>query len=198
MHELPKARSEGVITEPVDDELVVYDLVSQTAHSLAAGAVSVWERCDGRSSPADIAQALGLPPAAVQQTLDELEGCGLLENGSAAAEVYSRRQAVTRIAKVGGAAVAAPLIYSVVVGSPAMAASCIANGQPEPACGAGPGKQGASSKCCSGFCYHTAAGAKTCVAANCIQAGGLCVLGLFPCCAGPGTCTGLITLTCNS
>jgi len=111
VHELPKARTEGVISERIDDELVVYDEVSHMAHALAADARSVWERCDGCRSPAEIAQGLGMPPATVQQALDELQECGLLDDGSAPENSYSRRQAVTRIAKVGGAAVTAPLIY---------------------------------------------------------------------------------------
>ena len=149
LHELPKARTEGVITETVDDEIVVYDLDSQVAHSLTAVAASVWERCDGHASPAEIANGLGLPAAAVQQALDELQGCNLLDDGPELGEGYSRRQAVTKIAKVGGAAFTAPLIYSVVVGSAAAAASCLANGQPDPSCVAGPGAKAGSTRCCS-------------------------------------------------
>jgi DNA-binding transcriptional ArsR family regulator len=199
VHELPKARTEGVISERIDDELVVYDEVSHMAHALAADARSVWERCDGCRSPAEIAQGLGMPPATVQQALDELQECGLLDDGSAPENSYSRRQAVTRIAKVGGAAVTAPLIYSVVIGSAAAAASaCIANGQPESGCTAKTGAKAADSRCCSGTCYQTTGGSKLCVESDCVVAHGICVLGLIPCCAGPGTCTGIITLTCSS
>lgn len=116
--ELPRARTEGVITEPVDGELVVYDKVNHTAHCLAPGAASVWERCDGLASPAEIAQALGVPAATVDQALTELRDCGLLDEPPALPDAYSRRQAVARIAKVGGVAFTAPLIYSVVVVGP--------------------------------------------------------------------------------
>ncbi len=103
MHELPKARTDGVVTERVDGEIVVYDLDNQMGHCLTAVAASVWERCDGRGSPAEIAQALGRPAAGVKQALEELQACGLLDDRSALGEAYSRRQEVKRVATVGGA-----------------------------------------------------------------------------------------------
>jgi hypothetical protein len=122
----PKARTEGVITEQVDDELVVYDRLSQTAHCLSADAASVWELCDGHLSEAEIAQRLEILPEEVQRAIDALSERGLLEEAPVTApqvRAYSRRQATVRLAKAGGAAFAAPLIYSAVVGSVAAAAS---------------------------------------------------------------------------
>lgn len=128
MHDRPRARSEGVVTERIEDELVVYDELSHTAHCLSRDAASVWERCDGRRSEAEIAEQLELAPATVERAVEALGECGLLDQGPAAGRGYSRREATLRLAKAGGAAFAAPLIYSAAVASVAAALS------PNPAC----------------------------------------------------------------
>jgi hypothetical protein len=120
MLDRPQARTEGIIDERVDDDLVLYDRDSQTAHSLSAGAARVWEFCDGDRSMTEIAQQLQLEPALVDQALAELSERGLLVE--LPESLISRRQAAKRLAKVGGAAFVAPLIYSVAIG-PAMAAA---------------------------------------------------------------------------
>jgi hypothetical protein len=131
MRDRPQARSEGVYVELFDDELVVYDRATQTAHSLSAAAARVWEACDGHRSAVDIAEQLGLAPDLVAQALAELDECRLLDDGPALLEAnITRRQAAKRLGAVGGAAFAAPLIYSVTVGPASAAASplvCDAN-----------------------------------------------------------------------
>lgn len=180
----PMARTDGVITERIDDELVVYDQMNQMAHCLSPDATRVWERCDGRRSEAEIARALDLAPSAVQQALDELSGCGLLDHPPVPVGGYSRRQALGRIATVGGASFTAPLIYSVVVGSPAAAAStCVPTGTVEPTCTATvSGTKATDAKCCAGQCYNHA-GTKTCVTAACAASGTFC-LSATTCCSG--------------
>jgi hypothetical protein len=122
------ARTDDVVTERVDDELVVYDQLSQTAHCLSAEAASVWAQCDGKLSPAEIAAELRLEPTIVSRALDELNGAGLLDDEGLVSPGVSRREAAVRLAKVGGAAFAAPLIYSVAIGPAMAAASCHAVG----------------------------------------------------------------------
>jgi len=125
MSDRPRARTEDVITEWVDDELVVYDQRSQTAHCLSRDAASVWELCDGHLSEAEIAKRLGLAPEAVQRAADALSESGLLDEGPIKVDhtrAYSRREATAKLAKAGGAAFAAPLIYSAVI-RPATAAA---------------------------------------------------------------------------
>ena len=123
MDDRPLARSEGLVTERFDDELVVYDQRSQTGHSLSADVASVWGRCDGRRSCNELARELGLDQQLVARSIQELESCGLLEGPAALrAPGYSRRQAMVRMAKVGGVAISAPLIYSVAI-APATAAA---------------------------------------------------------------------------
>ncbi len=132
MRDRPKAKIEGVVTERIDDELVVYDGASQTAHCLSHEAASVWEHCDGSLSHHEIAERLARPTEAVERALSVLDEAGLLDAGPIAEAGYSRREAAARLAKVGGVAFAAPLVYSVAV--PSMAAAL----SPFPACGSRP------------------------------------------------------------
>jgi Coenzyme PQQ synthesis protein D (PqqD) len=119
MRGAPKARRDGVVCEPVGDELVVYDLERDVAHSLSAAAARVWERCDGNRSMGQIAQRAGLERRVVERALGELESCGLLE-ACASGGRFSRRQVVHGAARVGTGA----LVLSLVV-PPAIAAASV-------------------------------------------------------------------------
>jgi hypothetical protein len=138
MHDRPRARTEGVVSERIDGELVVYDAATQTAHCLSPEAASVWDRCGGDLSILEIADRLELPSESVEHALAALRECGLLDegpvavdDGAASGRAYSRREAAFRLAKVGGAAFAGPLVYSVAVGT----AQAAFSGTPFPACG---------------------------------------------------------------
>jgi hypothetical protein len=180
----PKARTEGVLTERVADELVVYDQHSQMGHCLPATAASIWELCDGHRSSVEIAQSLTLEMTEVDRAVDELRGCGLLDQGSAVEGGYSRREATVKFARIGGAAFMAPLIYSVAIPRAAAAASaCITTGNLEPFCTATLGTKVTDARCCSGECYNGSTG-KICVAPGCELALGVCVLSGGPCCSG--------------
>lgn len=198
MQELPRARTDGLVFERVDDDLVIYDQRSQTAHSLSGATACVWEHCDGRRCSLDIAGELSLEPEMVERALGELHRCGLLEGSMTEAPGYSRRQATAKLAKIGGAALAPPLVFSVAIPSAAAAGSCVANDLPIAnggSCTALAGAFGtanAAAKCCSGTgpstCYrgktnstfYCVGGSSTCAAdgGNCHNGNGM------PCCAG--------------
>ena len=207
MRDRPRARTEGVVSERIDDEVVVYDQLSQTAHCLSSDAASVWEHCDGRKSPAQIARGLKRAPAEVERALDALRECGLLDEAPVGDRGYSRREAAVRAAKVGGAAFAAPLVYSAAVGSVAAALSptrlptcgTLPNGCTGfPTGSALPGSrvgscsglslncgQFTSAGCCYGICYAQSVGNFFCSTQfNCKGA-----LGNSATCPGPGTNT---------
>jgi hypothetical protein len=158
MHDRPKARTEQLICERIDDELVIYDQVNHVAHCLSHEAVLVREYCDGRLTETEIARQLTLSLEVVQRAIAALDERGLLDEDPAAASGYSRRQAAIRLAKIGGAALAGPLVYSIDVGSAAAAASHLAAGCPVTACtgvASCPGSSvlGTNSTCASGHCY---------------------------------------------
>jgi hypothetical protein len=115
------ARTDALVVEDVGDEVLVYDQRNDQAHCLTREAAMVWRVCDGRTSPADLAAALELELDSVKLAIEELDSSGLLD--SAPIPGVTRREATIRMAKAGGVAAAAPLIYSIMAPTPALAAS---------------------------------------------------------------------------
>jgi Coenzyme PQQ synthesis protein D (PqqD) len=56
---MPKAKTERLIVKEIDDETLVYEVSRHAATCLNEFAAKVWRRCDGTTSVADIADALG-------------------------------------------------------------------------------------------------------------------------------------------
>ncbi len=114
---LPLARSNGLVTETIGAEMIIYDGVSTEAHCLAPLAAAVFAAADGRTSVVDLAAIasaeLGEPVdvSSVELALAELEAKDLIVAPPAGAGV-SRREALRRAAVLGGAAFAAPLVAS--------------------------------------------------------------------------------------
>jgi hypothetical protein len=117
----PKARSEDLIVQEVDDEVLVYDVDSANAHCLSADAAAVWRAADGQKSEAMLADELDLDAEVVTRALAELEEKALLEapaivqaNGNGHSNGDTRREFGLKAAKIGGAVAAGPMIYSIV------------------------------------------------------------------------------------
>ena len=156
----PQARSEGIVTEEVGDELVIFVAATQTAHALSEDAAAVWRHCDGRGSAEAIASRVGLDEVRVAQALEELSGAELLEEPDG----ISRREVYKRAAKLGAAALSAPLMYSVAIRPAAAAASVCTTNCPDGTvipCGTGtgqcparPGESGLTSICRGSTCYR--------------------------------------------
>lgn len=126
MSSLPLRRSDGLVVEPLGEELLVFDSRTNEAHALGALASSVFERCDGRSTFTEVAAELSLSQADLLQVLAQLHDRGLLGDAlaqPAAADGLSRRDAVRKAALLGAAAAAAPLIKSILVPTSAQAQS---------------------------------------------------------------------------
>lgn len=127
----PIARSEGLLTEQVGREAVVYDSESAEAHCLKPLAAAVFMQCDGQRSVAEISGLvsgqLGEDVSAddVEDALAQLREHGLLQAAEPESLTISRRQMLRRTAGVGGAAMGATLIASVATPIPAFAtATC--------------------------------------------------------------------------
>ncbi len=206
MHNRPRARTEDLVVERVDDELVVYDERSQMAHALSREAAAVWDSCDGGLSAVDICERVGMDSAVVERALDELREKDLLEETIAVRSGHTRREVAGKFAAIGGAAFVAPFVYSVSVAS---AQGCVCshpgttpNGSPVPNpnnCGTN-GVSGAVAcdcDCASGMCYEGTANARFCVPAGC-QPGGTMLPSTTPCTACcSGACAGA-SHTCSS
>ncbi len=122
--ERPLARSDELVVEEVDGQVLIYDQQTDEAHCLSEAAARVWRACDGQTSREQLATQLGLEADTVKQAIGELEACGLL--AGIVNPGVTRREAATRFAKVGAAAAAAPLVYSIVTPKPAAAQSVLA------------------------------------------------------------------------
>lgn len=135
--QFPRLRADGLVIHELPDEVLVYDKVRHHAHCLNQSAALVWRACDGQSAPEEIARKLTTQLAVtvtedlVLLALAQLEEIHLLEQqGTITTSLagMSRRQ-MTRSLGLA-AAVALPVITSIMVPTPAQAATCIAPGQP--------------------------------------------------------------------
>ncbi len=160
------ARATELLVEELGDELLLYDQRNDRVHCLSSAAGKVWRACDGKTSVEQLGSALKLDSGLVDQALGELEGHGLLDGEPASG--VTRREATMRLAKIGAAAAAAPLISSIAAPTPAMAAT---------ACGTG-------TRGCVGSTtapnLNTCANAAQCSTANCaccVTSGNQCTHG---------------------
>lgn len=146
---LPLARSEGLIIESLEDEVLVFDLKSQKSHCLNRTAVLIWEHCDGQTNIAQMSRILNkdmdvpISEQAIWLGLKQLAGAHLLQERlktPANIAMVSRRELIRRIGLT--AAVTLPLILTITAPTAKAQASCLERGA---ACTL-------NSQCCSGNC----------------------------------------------
>jgi hypothetical protein len=146
---IPEARREGLVVQELSGEVLVYDRDRNKAHCLNRTAALVWSHCDGNSSVAEMARAIEKETnAPVDEDLiwlgvEQLSKTHLLQERARMPEHktgLSRREVMRRIGLT--AAVALPVVTSIVAPTAAQAANCIPSGQgcTTPA------------QCCSGLC----------------------------------------------
>jgi hypothetical protein len=136
-----QARTEGLVIQEMSDEVLVYDLNTNKAHSLNRTAASVWKKCDGKNSVSDIAALLESEfKTPVQEDLvwlaiDQLGKDDLLQAKQITSPIsgMSRREVVKRIGLAS--VVALPIVASLIAPSTALAGTCSA-------CTADPGNCG--------------------------------------------------------
>jgi hypothetical protein len=144
-----RARTEGLLVHPLEDEVLVYDLARHKAHCLNQASATVWKHCDGTHSVVDLARAvtreldIAFDEQMVWLALVQLDKARLLEQrigpGSGAAKI-TRREVIKRVGLA--AAISVPLISSIISPTPAQAATCVAKG----------GACTSSLQCCSKVC----------------------------------------------
>jgi hypothetical protein len=133
----PHARKEGLLVQELPNEVLVYDLERHKAHCLNPTAALVWKHCDGRTSVSEIARLLEnslettVDEDVVWCALNQLEKDHLLEEKvewPVGVERISRRELVRRLGI--GAAIAIPLVTSLLVPTAAYAGSVCNAGAP--------------------------------------------------------------------
>jgi hypothetical protein len=112
----PLARTNHILTEVLEDELLVYDEQRDTACRLNRTAALVWQHANGRRSVKDLVGVL-----------DRLHEEDLLEAGyeprRRSDARLSRRRFIHRVGAVSTAALALPVVQSIVAPTPAAATS---------------------------------------------------------------------------
>ena len=134
---LPRKREQQLVIDELPDEVLIYDLDRHKAHCLNQTAALVWQRCDGNSTPSQIARRLTRKLRAhfnedlVWLALRQLERLHLLEQSISLPHKFlgmSRRQMIRNLGLA--AAVAVPLVTSIVAPTAAEASTCVSSGQP--------------------------------------------------------------------
>jgi hypothetical protein len=150
----PLARKNNLVIQELPDEVLVYDQERDKAHCLNHTAALIWKQCDGETEVATIACRLGkelhapVDERMVWFALDQLNRDGLLAEPVVAPAFMAgmtRRQMVRTMGLA--AAIAVPVITSIMAPTTAHAVSCLANGQPCP---------GGPTTCCSNVCSSPA------------------------------------------
>jgi hypothetical protein len=124
---MPKAKTERMIVREIDGETLVYDQSCDAASCLNEFAARVWRECDGETSVAEIAAALGEDEPAVWLALHQLTKAQLLTEAIAFPRDMSAAKTRREIGGRLGLGAAA-LVASIVAPMPAQAASCVAFG----------------------------------------------------------------------
>lgn len=138
-------RDEFIVQELESGEVIAYHRDTHETHCLKPIAAQVWMASDGSTSPSEISSGLsaetveGDPLDLTHRALTQLEGVGLVEWAGGDGGL-SRRAAIAQ-----AAAVAVPLVLSILAPTPAEARTCLPSGA---ACTSG-------AQCCSGRCVSS-------------------------------------------
>jgi len=132
----PQSRTDNIVVQKMNDEVLVYDLESNKAVCLNETVAIVWKLCDGKRTASEIAEEVSkklkkpVRDELIWLAIDQLKAENLLSNGEAMETSFnglSRREVVR---KVGIASmVALPLVSSIVAPQATAAQSvCVAVG----------------------------------------------------------------------
>jgi hypothetical protein len=126
---LPLARKDSLVIKQVENETLIYDLESDQAHCLNDTAARVWKRCDGRSTPREIATHLAtevnkpVDDKLVWLALDQLDKFKLLVKSPIRPESFSHMSRRQLVRNLGVAAIVLPMVTSLVVPAAAQSGS---------------------------------------------------------------------------
>jgi hypothetical protein len=107
----PKARTDNLLIQELDGELVVYDPEHKRAHCLNPSATKVWRLLDGSRSVSAIASDLGFDQSVVDLAIDDLANARLLEEVEPLP--VSRRTALRRVAAAAAVGFLLPAVSSI-------------------------------------------------------------------------------------
>jgi len=126
----PRARTDQLLIEELDDELLVYDLDADKAHRLNHTAAAVFRNADGQRSVEQLVDVVGASVSELVDedlvliTLDDLAEARLIEDYESRASRdarLSRRRFIRRAGAVSAAATVLPVVHSIIAPSAAEA-----------------------------------------------------------------------------
>ena len=145
-----------LIARTIDDELLLFDEETSNAHCLNGIAGEMWMACERASTAVEVADVLrtqwpDMEKEVVWASLSRMAAAGLLEETIDEENISTARRDLIR--KIGlTAAIVLPIVVtSVLIPSPAAAASCASFGQ---SCATKPCCPGAGLGCVAGFCVN--------------------------------------------
>lgn len=149
----PVARKSDLVVQELDGEFLVFDLVTNKAHSLNESASVVWKLCDGSRSVPELRDIFSIQTGKfvseefISLAIDQLGEFELLENPKAFSNSGISRRNLIR--KVGLASMAAlPVVSMLAFPNPALANTCGTS-----VCGDLPGTcPSGTTYCCRGTC----------------------------------------------
>lgn len=136
----PTAREGELVTQDLPGEVLVYDMRTNRVHCLNESVANVWRLCDGRTRVGEIASQLDkglgdmqMNEELVWRSLEELQRVDLLTQPlpRGRSRGTSRRELIQKLAY---AAVAFPVVSSIIAPAPAAAASGVCATAPCLAC----------------------------------------------------------------
>lgn len=124
MKRLPKARSENIVQQEINGEILLYDLQNNTAYNLNETSAAVYHACDGETTFDELKSKHNFTDDVIFFALDQLNAKNLLEDYSDDNFPGMSRRDVIRTVGLGSM-VALPLIAGIIAPSAANAASAL-------------------------------------------------------------------------
>lgn len=133
---LPRARQENLIVQRMDDEIILYDTLTNEAHVLNQSAALVWKFSDGKHTIPQLTQLVARELHAqpntelVELALRQLSRSGLLEQSRASLPAtlnFTRREFLQKAAL---AAMVVPVVKTISAPTTQQANSCSGVGEP--------------------------------------------------------------------
>jgi hypothetical protein len=127
----PQDRTSELLKTDLGEEVVIYDPESKRAHSLNHLAVSVWNHFDAQKSIPELTRVVSadvgrpIDASTIEDALRQLEQAQLLTRRvqEVGGKTLGRREMLRKAGQVGAAAVATPIVASILVPTAAAAAS---------------------------------------------------------------------------
>lgn len=113
---LPSSRTENIVVQETDKELLIYDLLTNQAFCLNETSALVWQNCDGTKEILQIARTVGkqlgceVTDELILLAIEGLKKENLIEAATTPTN-FNRREVIKRIGL--GSSIALPIIFSV-------------------------------------------------------------------------------------